>query len=765
MTTPNSGPGSRRGSGGGGNSAVAGGTKTPVRGGAGSTEASQRGSPSLNAAYSCLRWAECPQNLLDDPEGVLLLKQFMEDMNPSHARAFDFYFAVKGLKSGCQLEGLDNPRKLVRLINKKYVSREDCVPISAATRAAIQARVRSGDADPGLFDPALDEIVQFLTHTVYPAFLKSDLYINYVACVGSGSAWQPYLASGPELAASPAGHTPRSLPTVHEDRELQQQLTAAASAAASTAAPGSGGPGSRAGSVPRSRSSPSPAAAAGVVAAVSSASASAAPVLDLTIKNLYATRFQRGRASLPEFAGGPQSGMSQAALPYHTSYAPGSKQDSELQSLSSDALTDDTVSHADTSSSFEQQQLSRRGHQRAIRRSADINKEDPRAAIIPRPATAAAGGPSRPAGCDAASNPVEFARQLAEKLQAVQRDLGRTERLAEAIGRPERPTGAGVLNSEWAQRLLARNSGGAEPHNPEQILDNHLETVFDRAGPAGAVGHQASRSDTEHVHHYHYHHHYGEQSGSGVAAGCRQSKSTSSLADSGVGTVSSRGRSRQSASQHRQHTLPPAPPPLPPTVPPQLPTSLSMPAPPMSVPGPPPPQPLTAAPSLAPGFASGGSVGVSQRQLNLHVAQQAAQAGPRQPFACDPNMPLMDKPLTDNVIVEASRRLEKISVSSAQEPVTGPEQQQQQQQQQGQLTIGYFLFGEPVPFRCTWPGREITLGQFKQLIAKKGSFRYFFKKRSDEFVVGGAVHEEVTDDSELLPLWEGKVVGKVEKIE
>ena len=37
------------------------------------------------------------------------------------------------------------------------------------------------------------------------------------------------------------------------------------------------------------------------------------------------------------------------SYPYHVSYAPVSAQDSELQSLSSDALTDDTMSLTDSS--------------------------------------------------------------------------------------------------------------------------------------------------------------------------------------------------------------------------------------------------------------------------------------------------------------------------------------------------------------------------------------------------------------------------------
>ncbi|CAL8088001.1 unnamed protein product [Calicophoron daubneyi] len=81
------------------------------------------------------------------------------------------------------------------------------------------------------------------------------------------------------------------------------------------------------------------------------------------------------------------------------------------------------------------------------------------------------------------------------------------------------------------------------------------------------------------------------------------------------------------------------------------------------------------------------------------------------------------------------------------------------------LVIGYYLGDDPVPYRSLWPSSEITLGQFKQLIPrKKGTFRYFFKKLSNEFG-SGVVHQEITNDNCILPLWEGKVVAKVERIE
>ncbi|TNN18412.1 Axin-1 isoform 2 [Schistosoma japonicum] len=116
------------------------------------------------------------------------------------------------------------------------------------------------------------------------------------------------------------------------------------------------------------------------------------------------------------------------------------------------------------------------------------------------------------------------------------------------------------------------------------------------------------------------------------------------------------------------------------------------------------------------------------------------------------------------------------------------------------LVVGYYLCDDPVPYRTVWTGPTnggshnpppssssglfvevndqsesvdnfqtklsnqsmLTLGQFKQLIAKKGVYRYFFKKPNDEFGTG-VVHEELTSDNAILPLWEGKVVARVER--
>ncbi|VUZ46585.1 unnamed protein product [Hymenolepis diminuta] len=82
----------------------------------------------------------------------------------------------------------------------------------------------------------------------------------------------------------------------------------------------------------------------------------------------------------------------------------------------------------------------------------------------------------------------------------------------------------------------------------------------------------------------------------------------------------------------------------------------------------------------------------------------------------------------------------------------------------GGLVVGYYLCDDPVPYRSQWPSNVITLGQFKHLVPKKGLFRFFFKTTSDEFD-SGVVHQEISNDDAVLPLWEGKVVAKVERVE
>jgi len=81
-----------------------------------------------------------------------------------------------------------------------------------------------------------------------------------------------------------------------------------------------------------------------------------------------------------------------------------------------------------------------------------------------------------------------------------------------------------------------------------------------------------------------------------------------------------------------------------------------------------------------------------------------------------------------------------------------------------ETVIGYYFCGEPIPYRITVPQPCVTLGQLKQLIGKRGFFKYFLKTYSRDFDTE-AVYEEFKEDSKVLPVFEGKVVVKIDRID
>lgn len=80
-------------------------------------------------------------------------------------------------------------------------------------------------------------------------------------------------------------------------------------------------------------------------------------------------------------------------------------------------------------------------------------------------------------------------------------------------------------------------------------------------------------------------------------------------------------------------------------------------------------------------------------------------------------------------------------------------------------TVAYYLPGEDVAYISTFNGKNLTLSQFKQFITKKGQFRFFFKTKSDllddeECIV----FQEATDENAFVPMFNSKVIAKIEKI-
>lgn len=77
-------------------------------------------------------------------------------------------------------------------------------------------------------------------------------------------------------------------------------------------------------------------------------------------------------------------------------------------------------------------------------------------------------------------------------------------------------------------------------------------------------------------------------------------------------------------------------------------------------------------------------------------------------------------------------------------------------------TVAYYLPGEDLAYISTFNGEELTLAQFKQLIAKKGDFKYFFKTKSDLLDEECVVYQEATDENSLVPMFNNKVIAKIQ---
>merc|ERR1719232_1190561 len=81
------------------------------------------------------------------------------------------------------------------------------------------------------------------------------------------------------------------------------------------------------------------------------------------------------------------------------------------------------------------------------------------------------------------------------------------------------------------------------------------------------------------------------------------------------------------------------------------------------------------------------------------------------------------------------------------------------------VTIAVYTFshekGEPMPYRIKIPTKNVTLRHVKDFLPKKGAFRFYFKTEID----GDMCYEEETEDSNPVPLWEGKILVQCRLVE
>ncbi|XP_076292138.1 protein axin isoform X2 [Lasioglossum baleicum] len=682
---------------------------------------------------ACLRWARNLHSLLQDPVGLELFRKYLDQEGRPHANPLNFWFACEGLKEQDDPERIN---QLVKLIYRKFFLKSQ-LAIPEDVRKEANRRVKEGRADEKVFDAVQLEVERLINETTYPNFLRSDMYLQYVqSCQNPDSGGCPSSGSSREMSVSCG---PSLLPTVHEDSEFVSSVHSSHSASET--------PGELRGE------------------------------LRLTKDMLMATQQTRAMDLRPKPEAYAGDGMSMG------------KQRSKKQYIR---------------------------QSRAMKDSASLNR-DPMAhhTIIPRTQRV-------PRDLMHPLKPEEFAQVLIEKLENVKRERESQEKLdrhlqeGDTVNKDaalEMPSGAPkALADALREKLLI------EDDNDQAILDQHVSRVWSDLTPSRSPGlssprlHSPERRRSTHNYPRSYKQRKEKDVFSTFSADSGNIHDFQEGSDLvGAGSMSSLGshlpksksvpsdyadslhkqdlylqghdqqRFRRSDMTRRSATK-------------KSMTELTDSG--VSVVSDAPPSTISKDIRLLSWLKESDKKDVKHsrhgkkygsRSGSLERTNRETWGVPAQPFVADPGMPPLPQPHTATQLEEARRRLieegarssckqrhSNISKQSSYEPTMQSQSYSVQSNQStlrktkqdiGDFTTVVFSFcDEQFPYRTKIPGHNVTLKQFKEYLPKKGSYRYFFKTECEDLDTK-VIQEEITDDSEILPLWEGKVMAQVKALE
>nr|AKJ32472.1 axin [Pinctada fucata] len=406
-------------------------------------EGSDSNSPPFheNGTPPYMKWAENLSCLLEDRDGVALFKAFLTQEGIG-TNSVDFYFLINGIK-----QKVDNETKLIRLAYKKYVKSDKLPCISEETKRVIAEKMKKQMMDKTIFDSAQIEVEKYMENDEYPLFIKSDLYVQYIQKGGESPK-----SSNSSSGTNSARPMSMPLPTLPEDQELAEI------------------------SVSSSLCGPPPCKSGA------------------SLRSDSARRNTNEAFSFPAPFVPPRN---PPPHPYHVSYAPTSAQDSELQSLSSDAHTEDTLSVTDTSSVDNDPKFQKR-YRKQMRRRAEQNRESgvhfiPRTDRAPKDRNIAETDPAR------------FAAQLIEKLEKVLQERERDRRIEESLNRVYETDPEDTADKSFLSTSIARNNTSSTSiihplmtstvieDDPDSILEEHCSRIWE-----SSAGQTPSRSPGRH---------------------------------------------------------------------------------------------------------------------------------------------------------------------------------------------------------------------------------------------------------------------------
>ncbi|XP_077019749.1 axin-2 isoform X1 [Tamandua tetradactyla] len=765
------------------------------------------------------RWTKSLHSLLGDQDGAYLFRTFLE--REKCVDTLDFWFACNGFRQMNLKEA--KTLRVAKAIYKRYIENNSVVSkhLKPATKSYIRDGIKKQQIDSIMFDQAQTEIQSVMEENAYQMFLTSDIYLEYVRSGGENTAYMSNGGLGSLKVV--CGY----LPTLNEEEEW-------------TCADF------------KCKLSPT--------------------VVGLSSKTLRATASVRSTETVENAYRSFK--RNDPVSPYHVGsgyvFAPAtSANDSEI---SSDALTDDSMSMTDSSVDGippyrvgSKKQLQREMH-RSVKANGQVSLPHfPRTHRLPKEMTPV--------------EPTTFAAELISRLEKLKLELESRHSLEERLQQmreDEEKEGSELApgsreGAPLQHPLSLLPSGSSYEEDPQTILDDHLSRVLKTPGcQSPGMGRYSPRSrspdrslhqhhslllpgsklplsaaplagcpllggkgfvtkqTTKHIHHHYIHHHARPKTKEQVEAEAAQRvrcfcpggaeyycysrcKSHPRAPEPGPGEQIGSSRGGTLAKRSGRGAEPG----------PALPTREG------GAPG-------GAGTLQLPGDEGGRAQDVWQWVLESerdsrprpHSAQSTKKTCPVEsahvapveragrhhllgvgsghprtvprahPFTQDPAGSPLTPPNTLAQLEEACRRLAEVSKPPKQRCCAASQQRDRNHSASGQagampfsnlslapedhkepkklagvhplqaseLVVTYFFCGEEIPYRRMLKAQSLTLGHFKEQLSKKGNYRYYFKKASDEFACG-AVFEEIWDDEAVLPTYEGRVLGKVERID
>uniref|UniRef100_A0A674DH91 Axin 2 (conductin, axil) n=1 Tax=Salmo trutta TaxID=8032 RepID=A0A674DH91_SALTR len=132
------------------------------------------------------RWTKSLHSLLGDQDGAHLFRTFLE--REKCVDTLDFWFACNGFR---QMDLKDTKTlRVAKAIYKRYIDTSSIVAkqLKPATKTFIRDNIKKQQIDSAMFDQAQTEIQTSMEESPYQMFLTSDIYLEYVRSGGENPA-------------------------------------------------------------------------------------------------------------------------------------------------------------------------------------------------------------------------------------------------------------------------------------------------------------------------------------------------------------------------------------------------------------------------------------------------------------------------------------------------------------------------------------------------------------------------------------------------